>query len=391
MYCVKESYVDPAVLHILPGGGSSKVVENKGLRQKLRLPGARLWIVDTFTARLRAANALLNAPTDGVKQPDPSYKIPTRKTFLRTVNQSNVYGPEIKVNANARNVSITCFTSSRVSVTDIALDSTDPNLITSPLDPYCNLMGKNEKRGDRNRWMYCSHGAVLDTDPTGPHVLGLLALKIHVSLVGFKTITCTHTCGGDMLRSRISTHHYISLPAPKPPKVNTGQTYCHKRFTSRNTFPVPAFTPVQLLVPQYEGWPRHHFVCYVQGHLDLPPPACPALGVPRYQTGNVSAYDYSNAVNDFNFYAMCAGGTHVRKYSSLMPPVIMGATTIRAIACTFGGSSAVSTYGFIVVEPPAAPRMLLHPGNQRSPKAIPVTGYNNNVVADSQQSNGSHF
>lgn len=109
--------------------------------------------------------------------------------------------------------------------------------------------------------------------------------------------------------------------------------------------------------------------------------------MPRYQTGNASAYDYKKAVNDFNYYAMCVGGTHVRKYSSLMPPVIRGATTIRAVACTFGGSSAVATYGFIVVEPPAAPRMLLHPGKKLSPKAIPVTGYNNNEVADSQQSN----
>ena len=382
--CVTQSKIDPAVMHVLPGGGSATAVEKKGLRRQLRLPGARMWVEDAFAARLTGS-----AP---VKPSNPTGKIPAKKASVSTVNQSHVYGAAVQLDPHVRNVSITCFTTSRASVTNIALDSTDPNRITSPDDPSCVLT--NKVKGEPGRWMYCQHGAVLGIDPAGPDFLGMLALKIHVSLVGFKTVTCTHMCGGGILRSPISAEHYISMPAPMPPKVNTGQTYCHHRFTSRNMFPVPVYTPVQLLVPQYLGWPQHHFICYVQGHLDLPPPECPAVRVPRYQTGNLSAYDFKKAVNDFDFDAMCVGGTHVRKYSSLKPPVITSATTIRAVACTYGGSSAVGTYGFIVVEPPAPPRMILHPsawGDKPTSKADPTIGYDNNEVADTKESNGLHF
>merc|ERR1719201_1593484 len=169
----------------------------------------------------------------------------------------------------------------------------------------------------------------------------MVALRKHVSVVAVKAITCTHMCQGSIMRSSISTKHYISMPAPRPPVVKTGQIYCHKRFTTHNIFPVPAFTSVQLAVPRYIGWPQHHFVCYVQGHLKLPPPACPARSVPRYWGDKPDKYNYKNAVNDFDSEAMCVGGSHVRKYSSQEPPVIIESTTIRAVACTYGGSSAV--------------------------------------------------
>ena len=155
---------------------------------------------------------------------------------------------------------------------------------------------------------------------------------------------------------------------------------------------MPTFTSVQLVVPQYAGWPQHHFVCYVQGHLDLPPPACPAQRVPRYWGDRPDEYNYKNEVNDFDPEAMCVGGTHVRKYSFQEPPTIIESTTIRAVACTYGGSSAVATYAFFVVETPAAPRMLLHPpawGNKPKSNANATTGFNNEEVAETLESSGS--
>ena len=64
---------------------------------------------------------------------------------------------------------------------------------------------------------------------------------------------------------------------------------------------------------------------------------------------------FAGGSRPFDPSALCAGGSHVTKYSAAKPVTLSVGTTLKAIACAKGGNSAVVQHVLHVQAPPGIP------------------------------------
>ena len=76
----------------------------------------------------------------------------------------------------------------------------------------------------------------------------------------------------------------------------------------------------------------------------------------------------------FDVSSVCVGGSHVIKYSTSKPIVLVAGTTLRAIACARGGNSPVVRHVLRVQSPPGDPVLEYLMPPHRGPKRHVPTG-----------------